>query len=80
MKPFDLPEGTEEDESVFRASLSGAAKVWNKKGRKFLWHRLRGPALIYETGEEVWYRDGIRYTPTAHEKMMWELRKKNECS
>ena len=80
MNVLNLPAGTEEDESIVRYNITTLTQVWHKKGRRYEWHRVRGPACIYSDGEEVWYRDGNQYTPTAHEKMMWELRKKNECS
>ena len=79
MNLFDLPKGTIEDESVLRGSyLEEVRQIWHKKGDRGIWHRIRGPAVIRKNGEEEWYRYDELYTPTAHEKMLWELRKKNE--
>ena len=82
MNAIKLPVGTKEDESVLaEASVFGYRQVWyNFDVHHIVRHRLRGPAIIRNDGKEEWYRYGKLYTPTAHEKMMWELRKKNECS
>ena len=82
MNVLDLPPGTVEDESVlFHPKIKGIKQLWHKKDRAtFYWHRLRGPAVIHKNGTEEWYRYDEEYQPTAHELMMWELRKKNECS
>ena len=82
MSLLDLPIGTEEDESILTIPRGfGDKQLWRKKyNTPWHWHRLRGPAVIRKNGEEEWYRNDEPYEPTAHEKMMWELRKKNECS
>ena len=41
----------------------------------YQFHREDGPAVIYSSGEEVWYRHGEKYTPTAHELMLGNLEK-----
>ena len=83
MNVLDLPNYTVEDESTMRKDKD-AMQIWYKTslgfGGKRQFHRLRGPALIFKKGVEAWYRDDKPYTPTAHERMAWELRKKNECS
>ena len=83
MNLFDLPHGTEEDESVLelravdRISKHDPIQTWLRIG-SFSLHRIRGPAVIYKDGTELWWRDGQYYSPTAHELVLWELRKKNE--
>ena len=80
MNVLDLPYGTEEDESILaKPVFTDDKQLWRRKDfNTWHWHRLRGPAVIRRNGEEEWYRDDEPYEPTAHEKMMWELRKKNE--
>ena len=79
-------QGEIEDESVFEIIESRIFRqVWFKITEKPItfpctFHRVRGPAVITRDGKEFWYRHGKPYTPTAHELMMWELRKKNESA
>ena len=80
MNVLDLPPGATEDESYLVRYFSYVIEqVWRHSGNESL-HRLRGPALIFKDGEERWFRHDEPYKPTAHERMLWEQRKKNECS
>ena len=79
MNLLELPGGTEEDESYLYVCTIGCRQLWVRK-ESFKRHRLRGPAAITNGGQEFWFRDDKPYEPTAHEKMLWEQRKKNECS
>jgi len=40
-------------------------------------HRDDGPAVEWpEIGIEEWYKDGVRYAPSAHELIAWKMKKK----
>ena len=40
-------------------------------------HRDDGPAIYWpERKIEVWYKDGKKYQPSAHELMVWKMKKK----
>ena len=42
-------------------------------------HREHGPARIWPAAHiEHWYKDGKRYEPSAHELMLWKLKKKQQ--
>ena len=59
MNVLELPEGSEEDDSYLKTNLRYVKQMWLQKGQGILyWHRLRGPALIYEDGTEIWSRYG----------------------
>ena len=75
MNVLKLTCGTVEGASTLSVSSTGS-QLWYGRGMNL--HRILGPAVIIANGQEYWFRDGDVYTPTAHEKMMWELRKKNE--
>ena len=50
------------------------AEQWYKHGKL---HRDDGPAALWpERGIEVWYKDGKKYQPSAHEIMAWKMKKK----
>ncbi len=69
----------DETEEGIEEVMSGVVreKRWvDKNGRV---HRDDGPALIYYIGKELceyWYKDGKPYEPSAHEIMVWKMKKK----
>ena len=50
-------------------------EIWMRDGE---FHRDDGPACIDSNGEERWFRNGQEYTPSAHERLKWEARKREE--
>ena len=81
MNVLDLPRGTMEDASCLCMTDAIMYKqVWRKNNCDGVLHRLRGPAIIFLDNRELWYVEGAPYKPTAHERMVWELRKKNESA
>ena len=90
-------EDEDEEEGVKASLLPRFYKeVWLDGQNKF--HRLNGPAIIFEDGSkswlrhgklhcddgparilkdyEEWWKDGEPYEPTAHEIMVWKMKKK----
>ena len=50
------------------------AMTWYRHGKR---HRNDGPAVILPaSGLEYWYKDGESYEPSAHELMVWKMKKK----
>lgn len=39
------------------------------------YHSDQGPAIISRDGTLRWFRNGVEYTPTAHQLLTWEMRK-----
>ena len=89
----NIPKGTIEGESILHITktmdsstfimteIHGWFKILpNSKQSSSKHHRIGAPAIMTSDGVELWYVDDVYYIPTAHEKMMWEIRKKNECS
>ena len=63
--------------------LNGPARIWHGRDKEWyrhgMLHRDDGPALIYYMGKELceyWYKDGKPYEPSAHEIMVWKMKKK----
>jgi hypothetical protein len=49
--------------------------VWYRHGNR---HRDDGPALDWPSANRFkWYKDGREYEPSAHELMVWKMKK--EC-
>ena len=89
----NIPHGTIEGESILHitkatdiatgviSEIHGWFKLLNdSKQSSSKHHRIGAPAIMTPDGVELWYVDDVYYIPTAHEKMMWELRKKNEAA
>ena len=63
--------------------LNGPAIIYNDGDTTWFRHGLRhrddGPALVWTVeNREEWYRDGERYEPSAHELMVWKMKKKSQ--
>ena len=94
-----MEDETEEEGVEWFENRSDIKQCWRDKGGKF--HRINGPAVIWEDGytfwcrhgqlhradgpavekvpdeeEEEWYKDGEKYEPSAHELMLWKMKKK----
>jgi hypothetical protein len=50
-------------------------EYWYRHGKL---HRDDGPATNWPPGQEEWHKDGVKYEPSAHEIMVWKMKKK-EC-
>ena len=69
------------DKKGYLHRLNGPAVIykdgdmhWYRHGR---YHRDDGPAWLWPSeGIEEWYKDGKRYEPSAHELMVWKMKKK----
>ena len=49
-------------------------RSWYRHGKR---HREDGPAIEWlSENREVWYKDGKPYEPSAHELMLWKMKKK----
>ena len=47
---------------------------WGSHGK---YHRDDGPARIWpSTGLEEWWKNGERYEPSAHDLILWKMKKK----
>ena len=56
---------------------AGGDTIWYKHGKL---HRENGPAREWPHDDvEEWYKDGKPYEPSAHELMLWKMKKKKEC-
>jgi hypothetical protein len=53
---------------------SDGYEEWYRHGKL---HRDDGPAIIWPSENQfVWYKDGEPYEPSAHEIMVWKMKKK----
>ena len=61
--------------------LTGPAVIYNDGDMTWFrhgkYHRDDGPARIWpSTGLEEWYKDDVRYEPSAHDLILWKMKKK----
>ena len=55
-------------------TIDGDYQAWYQQG---ILHREDGPAIIWLSRDiEEWYKDGEKYEPSAHEIMVWKMKKK----
>ena len=59
--------------------INGPAVIYKSGGMYWLRHgKLHcddGPAIIHSNGEEQWLKHHAHYEPTAHELIVWKMRK-----
>jgi hypothetical protein len=48
-------------------------EYWYRHGKL---HRDDGPATNWPPGQEEWHKDGEPYEPSAHELIVWKMKKK----
>ena len=68
------------DRNGFPHRINGPAVVYSDGEMRWFRHGLRhrddGPAQVWaEHGIEMWYKDDKLYEPSAHEIMVWKMKK-----